>query len=47
MEFSTGILFFCLGLAGSITCIVLLCIKEKSWKKQRRKMLKIIEEEEQ
>ena len=46
MEITAGLVFFVIGIVGSVTCIVLLCVMEKNWKKQRKRMLQAIEVEE-
>lgn len=41
-----GIVFLAIGAIGSIVCIVLLCVMEKNWKIQRKRLLEKIEAEE-
>ncbi len=47
MEITAGLIFLIIGIIGSITCGVMLFVLEKNWKKQRMKLLEIIETEEQ
>lgn len=41
-----GAVLLIIGVAGSITCVVALCIMQKNWKKNRQQLLKEIEREE-
>ncbi|MCI8646198.1 MAG: hypothetical protein HFE76_05205 [Firmicutes bacterium] len=46
MDITTGMVLLGTGIAGTAACVILLCIMEKNWKKQRKKMLQEIEKEE-